>query len=82
MEGKPKTDPKVLKEEEVNQNHLKSTARDIPLRKKKIREETALLEGKLRGNAKESQALHCVLRSQPCVGGKKRKISLVSDGDI
>jgi hypothetical protein len=25
--------------------------------------------------------LHCMLRSQPCVGGNKRKFTLVSDGD-
>ncbi|KAL3799202.1 hypothetical protein ACHAWO_002922 [Cyclotella atomus] len=79
--GKPKTDPKVVKDEQLNQKHLKDTAREIPLRRQKIREETALLEGKLRGNAKESQALHCMLRSQPCVGGNKRKFTLVSDGD-
>ena len=41
-----------------------------------VREKTSILEGKLRGNAKESQALHCMLRSQPCVGGRKRKFSI------
>ena len=44
-----------------------------------LREQTASLEGKLTGNnAKELQALHCMLRSQPCVGGRKRKFSIAN----
>ncbi|KAL3802348.1 hypothetical protein HJC23_007173 [Cyclotella cryptica] len=45
-----------------------------------MRERASLLEGKLRGNLKESEALHCMLRSQPCVGGKKRTFSAVNVG--
>eukprot|EP01083_Nonionella_stella_P264001 896092_1 len=35
-----------------------------------VRRTATLLEEQLRGNAKESEALHCCLRSQPCVGGR------------
>lgn len=44
-----------------------------------MRERATLLEGRLCGNAKESEALHCMLRSTPCVGGRKRKFSLEND---
>ena len=44
-----------------------------------FRRAVVILEGKLRGNAKESEALHCCLRSQPCVGGRKRKFNYFDD---
>jgi len=43
-----------------------------------VRRMATILEGKLRGNVKESEALHCCLRSQPCVGGRKRKFTLIN----
>lgn len=54
---------------------------DIMLKHRQtLRRTSALLEGKLRGNAKESEALHCSLRSRPCVvGGRKRKFSLLAN---
>ncbi len=47
--------------------------------KQSVRRTATLLEGKIRGNVKESEALHCTLRSQPCVvGGRKRKFSILN----
>jgi len=46
-----------------------------------LRRTATLLEGKLRGNAKESEALQCCLRSQPCVGGRKRQFALINSRD-
>ena len=47
--------------------------------KQSVRRTATILEGKLRGNVKESEALHCTLRSQPCVvGGRKRKFSILA----
>ena len=46
-----------------------------------IRRNATLLEDKLRGNVKESEALQCCLRSTPCVGGRKRKFSLLNTHD-
>lgn len=40
--------------------------------KQSLRSNATLLEGKLRGRVKESEALQCCLRSQPCVNGRKR----------
>ena len=48
-------------------------------KKKAVRRAATFLEGKLRGNVKESEALHCCLRSQPCVGGRKRKFTLIKN---
>lgn len=43
--------------------------------KQSLRSNATLLEGKLRGRVKESEALQCGLRSQPCVNGRKRFFS-------
>ena len=44
-----------------------------------LRRHVTFLEGKLRGNVKESEALHCCLRSTPCVvSGRKRKFLLLN----
>ena len=46
-----------------------------------LRQATTMLEGKLRGNMKESEALLCCLKSQPCVGGeRKRKFTMTKNG--
>mmetsp|Transcript_30894 Transcript_30894/g.55984 ORF Transcript_30894/g.55984 Transcript_30894/m.55984 type:complete len:132 (-) Transcript_30894:1487-1882(-) len=47
-----------------------------------VRRTATILEGKLRGNVKESEALHCCLRSQPCVGGRKRKFTVINTDDV
>jgi hypothetical protein len=65
-------DPKIRED-------LKNSVKMTLKMKQALREQTALIEGNLRGNAKESEALHCMLRSQPCAGGKKRKFSIVTD---
>ena len=45
--------------------------------RQQLRATATLFEDKLRGNLKETQALHCSLKSTPCVvGGRKRKFSL------
>ena len=45
--------------------------------RQQLRATATLFEDKLRGNLKEAQALHCSLKSTPCVvGGRKRKFSL------
>eukprot|EP00956_Cyclotella_meneghiniana_P020320 scaffold35611_cov32-Cyclotella_meneghiniana.AAC.1 len=61
------------------QKNFKDGVKHTLLLRQSLREKSALLEGKLRGNAKESQALHCMLRSQPCVSGVKRKFSIADD---
>jgi hypothetical protein len=44
-----------------------------------LRKHVTFLEGKLRGNVKESEALNCCLRSTPCVvSGRKRKFLLLN----
>ncbi len=50
-------------------------------RKQSLRDEATLLEGALRGNVKESEALHCCVSSQPCVGGRKGLFSLIISHD-
>ena len=48
-----------------------------------VRQSATMLEGKLRGNVKESEALLCCLKSQPCVGvgGRKRKFTALNNVD-
>jgi len=58
---------------------LKDSVRTTLKQKQTLREKSAVLEGKLRGNAKESHAFHCLLRSQSCVGTKRRKFSITTD---
>mmetsp|Transcript_33806 Transcript_33806/g.72061 ORF Transcript_33806/g.72061 Transcript_33806/m.72061 type:complete len:134 (-) Transcript_33806:297-698(-) len=56
----------------------KETVDMILKQRQSVRRTATILEGKLRGNVKESEALHCFLRSQPCVRGKKRKFTLIN----
>ena len=70
----------------------KKTAKDVPLddaielllkQRQSVRQSATLLEGKIRGNVKGSEALQCCLKSQPCVaGGRKRKFSLMNSDAI
>ena len=72
--------PKTVEEEKRAQEELIHGVTSALKYRQNVREQTASLEGKLRGNnAKELQALHCMLRSQPCVGGRKRKFSIAND---
>ena len=81
MKEQPSSENKERAKEEAKLKHdLENGLKTTLTYRQSIREKTALLEGKLRGNAKESEALHCMLRSTPCVGGRKRKFSLVNDG--
>jgi len=57
---------------------LEEAAALIVKRKQALHSNATLLEGKLRGNVKESEALQCCLRSQPCVSGRKRTLSLMN----
>lgn len=60
---------------------LDEVAAVIVKRKQSLRSNAAILEAVLRGNVKESEALQCCLRSQPCVGGRKRFFHLMNDHD-
>jgi hypothetical protein len=54
----------------------------VQRQRQSLRRHATFLEGKLRGNVKESEALHCCLRSTPCVvGGRKRKFSILNTHD-
>lgn len=77
------TDPAKRKAAKDAQTQLDSAVQMILKQRQSVRRTATLLESKLRGNVKESEALHCCLRSQPCVGGgRKRKFSLTIDGDV
>jgi hypothetical protein len=67
------------KSHEDLEKQLKDAVRMTLNQRQIMRERATLLEGRLCGNAKESEALHCMLRSTPCVGGRKRKFSLEND---
>ncbi len=67
-------------EDQGAQTQLKNGVKMTLNARQAMRERASLLEGKLRGNSKESEALHCMLRSQPCVGGEKRKSSTMNAG--
>ena len=69
----------VKEPKDVTQQKMNDDVKRTLQFKQSLREKSALLEGKLRGNAKESQALHCMLRSQPSVSGVKRKFSIADD---
>ena len=58
-------------DENTTNTPLEEAAAQLVKRKQSLRSNATLLEGKLRGNVKESEALQCSLRSQPCVGGRK-----------
>jgi hypothetical protein len=60
---------------------LQEAAAVIVKRKQSLRNNATLLEGTLRGNVKESEALHCCLKSQPCVGGRKGLCSMINTRD-
>ena len=55
---------------------LKEAVIMVLKQRQQLRATATLFEDKLRGNLKETQALHCSLKSTPCVvGGRKRKFS-------
>ena len=66
-------DVKAKTESDIN-TPLQTSVETILKQRQTVRSTATLLEGRLRGNVKESEALHCCLKSQPCVvGGRKRK---------
>ncbi|KAL3779134.1 hypothetical protein ACHAW5_006934 [Stephanodiscus triporus] len=74
-------DAKKIADEErdkKNAERLDDALAVILQHRQSIRRIATLLEDKLRGNVKESEALECCLRSTPCVGGRKRKFSLLN----
>ena len=67
-------DVKEAKTESDINTPLQTSVETILKQRQTVRSTATLLEGRLRGNVKESEALHCCLKSQPCVvGGRKRK---------
>ena len=46
---------------------------ELVKKKQAIRMAAAAVEGRLRGNAREDEALRSRLRSQPCVGGRRKR---------
>jgi hypothetical protein len=63
---------------------LKEAVIMVLKQRQQLRATATLFEDKLRGNLKETQALHCSLKSTPCVvGGRKRKFStLLNSHDV
>jgi hypothetical protein len=66
------------------QTRLKEAVIMVLKQRQQLRATATLFEDKLRGNLKETQALHCSLKSTPCVvGGRKRKFStLLNSHDV
>lgn len=64
-----------------SKDRLDESLRAVGLQRQTLRRKTTLLEEQLRGNVKESEALHCCLKSTPCVNGRKRKFSLFTTHD-
>lgn len=59
--------------------HLKEAVVMVIKQRQQLRATATLFEDKLRGNLKETEALHCSLKSTPCVvGGRKRKFSILN----
>lgn len=59
--------------------HLKEAVVMVIKQRQQLRSTATLFEDKLRGNLKETEALHCSLKSTPCVvGGRKRKFSILN----
>ncbi|KAL7443107.1 hypothetical protein ACHAXH_008631 [Discostella pseudostelligera] len=75
---KPADENDIAGAAEKIKDPLEEAAALIVKRKQALRSNATLLEGKLRGNVKESEALQCCLRSQPCVSGRKRTFSLMN----
>ena len=79
QKGKDDTKAKgsaTVKEEKKDTDPLHASVQQILKHKQLVRRTATLLEDQLRGNVKESEALQCTLKSQPCiVGGRKRKFS-------
>ena len=72
--GKETDNVKEAKTESDINTPLQTSVETILKQRQTVRSTATLLEGRLRGNVKESEALHCCLKSQPCVvGGRKRK---------
>ena len=65
----------------VADKSLEEAVQMILKQRQAVRRTATLLEGTLRGNISQSEALHCCLRSQPCVGGRKRKFTLINPDD-
>jgi hypothetical protein len=63
---------------EPSKDRLGEALRLVLAQKQSLRRKATLLEERLRGNVKESEALYCCLRSTPCVNGRKRKFSLLN----
>jgi len=70
----PSTTGSVAKDKKDMNDALETTLR---FRGELIRQ-TALCEAKLRGNAKETEALECSMRSQPSIGVKRKRDKLSS----
>ena len=66
------------KSTQESQSQFDSAVKIILQQRQSVRQTASLLEGKLRGNAKESEALLCSLQSLPCVG-VKRKLECSND---
>mmetsp|Transcript_19344 Transcript_19344/g.33189 ORF Transcript_19344/g.33189 Transcript_19344/m.33189 type:complete len:132 (+) Transcript_19344:65-460(+) len=69
----------ATKESAAHDKTLKDAVEMILKQRQTLRRTATMLEGKLRGNVKESEALHCCFRSQPCVGGRKRKFAKINN---
>lgn len=62
---------------------LKESVVMVLNQRQQLRATATLFEDKLRGNLKETDALHCCLKSTPCVvGGRKRKFSLLNSNYV
>lgn len=78
QKGKDDTKAKgsATEAEKKDADPLHASVQQILKHKQLVRRTATLLEDQLRGNVKESEALQCTLKSQPCiVGGRKRKFS-------
>ena len=62
-------DPKAAKEKKAMDEALEQTLRA----RADLTRQAALCEAKLRGNAKETEALECSMRSGPSVGVKRKR---------
>ncbi|KAL9188646.1 hypothetical protein ACHAXT_007024 [Thalassiosira profunda] len=79
-EGKAKSkDKKGAADRKQAEGQLKLAAEALIKYRQQVRQTVTALEGKIRGNAKESEALECSLRSQPCIGGRARKRKFACD---
>jgi hypothetical protein len=72
------------KSSDEQKRQLKEAVIMVLKQRQQLRATATLFEDKLRGNLKETQALHCSLKSTPCVvGGRKRKFStLLNSHDV